>query len=90
MASVSTDHKSHEMGLHDEQLAGRTQQIYFSASEEENFVHAYANEVDFDKAMEFDCADMEASDPQPRAKSPSSMSRAGIGGATADPARDEP
>ncbi len=59
MASVNKDHKSHEMGLHDEQLAGRTQQMYFSASEEENFIHAYAYDVDFDKAAEFDCTDME-------------------------------
>jgi glutamate synthase domain-containing protein 3 len=62
MANVSKDHKSHEMGLHDEQLAGRTQQMYFSASEEENFTHAYADEVDFDKATEFDCADLENTD----------------------------
>lgn len=46
------------MGMHEEQLAGRTQQKYFSASEEENFVHAYSYEVDFNKATEFDCADM--------------------------------
>ena len=59
MASVNKGHKSHEMGLHEEQLAGRTQQLYFSATEEENFVHAYAYDVDFDKATEFDCADME-------------------------------
>lgn len=59
MADPIKEHKSHKMGLHEEQLAGRTQQIYFSASEEENFVHAYADEVDFDKAAELDVADME-------------------------------
>ncbi len=62
MANISKDHKSHEMGLHDEQLAGRTQQMYFSASAEENFVHAYAYDVDIDKATEFDCADMTATE----------------------------
>ena len=35
MGSVS--HKSHDMGLHAEQLTGRTQQRFFSATEEENF-----------------------------------------------------
>ena len=62
MAGVNKDHKSHEMGLHSEQLAGRTQQMFFSATEEENFVHAYAHEVDIDKATEIDCADMENTD----------------------------
>ena len=44
--SVST---SHEMGLHEEQLAGRTQQMYFSATEEENYTYPWAYEVDFAK-----------------------------------------
>jgi glutamate synthase domain-containing protein 3 len=47
------------MGLHEEQLTGRTQQMFFSASEEENFTYPWAYEVDFDKAAEFDAADME-------------------------------
>ena len=61
MASVK-EHKSHDMGMHAEQLAGRTQQIYFSPSAEENFVHAYAYDVEFDKATEFDCAEMSATE----------------------------
>ena len=61
MASVK-ESKSHDMGMHAEQLAGRTQQMYFSASAEENFVHAYAYDVDFEKSTEFDCADMETKD----------------------------
>lgn len=61
MAGVK-EHKSHAMGMHDEQLAGRTQQMYFSPTEEENFVHAYAYAVDFDKAAEFDCAKMNNSE----------------------------
>ena len=56
MGSVTT---SHDMGLHEEQLTGRTQQMFFSASEEENFTYPWAYEVDFDKAAEFDAADME-------------------------------
>ena len=60
MGSVSTT--SHEMGLHEEQLAGRTQQRFFSATEEENFTYPWAYEVDTNKSAEFDAADMEISD----------------------------
>ena len=42
------------MGLHTEQLAGRTQQVFFSAEEEENFIYPGAFEVDFNKRAEFD------------------------------------
>ena len=60
MGSVT---KSHDMGLHEEQLAGRTQQrFFFSATEEENFTYPWSYEVDFDKAAEFDAADMEIAD----------------------------
>ena len=58
MASV--EHKSHDMGLHTEQLSGRTQQRFFSASEEENFTYPWANEVDFAKAADFDAVDMDS------------------------------
>lgn len=59
MAGVKdTEQKSHDMGLHSEQLTGRTQQTFFSPSEEENFVYPWAYEVDFDKAAEFDAAGM--------------------------------
>ncbi|PPR22849.1 MAG: hypothetical protein CFH38_01102, partial [Alphaproteobacteria bacterium MarineAlpha10_Bin1] len=30
MGDLSEQHKSHDMGLHQEQLAGRTQQVFFS------------------------------------------------------------
>ena len=60
MGSVTTT--SHEMGLHEEQLAGRTQQRFFSATEEENYTYPWAYEVDTDKSAEFDAADMEISD----------------------------
>jgi glutamate synthase domain-containing protein 3 len=59
MGSVTT---SHDMGLHEEQLAGRTQQRFFSASEEENFTYPWAYEVDIEKSAEFDAAEMEISD----------------------------
>lgn len=59
MAGVKdTEQKSHDMGLHSEQLAGRTQQTFFSPSEEENFVYPWAYEVDFDKTSEFDASGM--------------------------------
>jgi len=58
MGSVNT---SHDMGLHEEQLAGRTQQRFFSASEEENYTYPWAYEVDYEKSAEFDAADMEIS-----------------------------
>ncbi len=59
MGSVTT---SHDMGLHEEQLTGRTQQRFFSASEEENFTYPWAYEVDIEKSAEFDAAEMEISD----------------------------
>ncbi|MDH3635510.1 MAG: GXGXG motif-containing protein [Gammaproteobacteria bacterium] len=59
MGSVTT---SHDMGLHEEQLAGRTQQRFFSATEEENFTYPWAYEVDFEKVAEFDAAEMEISE----------------------------
>lgn len=58
MGSVTT---SHDMGLHEEQLTGRTQQMFFSATEEKNFTYPWAYEVDIDKSAEFDAADMEIS-----------------------------
>jgi glutamate synthase domain-containing protein 3 len=53
---------SHEMGLHSEELTGRTQQMFFSAEEGENFTYPGAFEVDFDKAAEFDAADKDIND----------------------------
>ncbi len=53
---------SHDMGLHQEQLGGRTQQRFFSATEEENYTYPWAYEVDFEKSSEFDAADMEISE----------------------------
>ncbi|MBS1254379.1 MAG: hypothetical protein MAG581_00173 [Deltaproteobacteria bacterium] len=51
--------KSFESGLHAEQLSGRTQQIFFSAEEGENFFYPYnAFEVDFNNKAEFDAKDL--------------------------------
>jgi glutamate synthase domain-containing protein 3 len=60
MAELSREHESHRMGMHTEQLAGRTQQTFFLPEEEENFTYPQAFEVDFNKRAEFDAADMTA------------------------------
>jgi len=60
MASVTdTQDSSHDMGMHTEQLGGRTQQVFFSAADEENFLYPNAHDVDFNKRAEFDAADMD-------------------------------
>jgi len=60
---MGTVDKSFEAGLHTEQLRGRTQQTFFSATEEENFTYPYnAFEVDRAKKGEFDAQDLETSE----------------------------
>ena len=54
MAELNQGHESYEMGMHTEQLAGRTQQIFFSPEESENFTYPYGFDVDFNKRTEFD------------------------------------
>ncbi|HMB78317.1 MAG TPA: GXGXG motif-containing protein [Kiloniellaceae bacterium] len=54
MAELKQDKSSFDMGMHTEQLTGRTQQMFFSASEEENFTYSYAFDVDFNKRTELD------------------------------------
>ena len=52
--------KSVGSGLHTEQLSGRTQQVFFSSEEGENYFYPYNGyEVDFNKKAEFDAKDME-------------------------------
>ena len=50
---------SHDMGMHTEQLAGRTQQVFFSPSEDEAFVYPGGFEVDFNKRAEIDAGEMD-------------------------------
>jgi len=59
MAELKREHASHRMGMHTEQLAGRTQQVFFSPEEEENLVYPTAPDVDFNKRTEFDAAQMD-------------------------------
>ncbi|MCH9758359.1 MAG: GXGXG motif-containing protein [Proteobacteria bacterium] len=45
-----------------EELVGRSQQMFFTPEEEENFLYPDSLEVDFDKTAEFDAAEMNASE----------------------------
>lgn len=46
--------------MHEERLAGRSQQVFFSAEEAENFLDPGAPEVDFAREASFDAAEMDA------------------------------
>ena len=60
MAELSEEHESHRMGMHSEQLAGRSQQIFFAPEEAENFASPDAFDVDFNKRAEIDAAELGA------------------------------
>jgi glutamate synthase domain-containing protein 3 len=63
MGSVGDqDQRSHEMGLHTEQLEGRSQQVFFEPDAAENFVYPDSLDVDFNKRIEFDAAEMDSKD----------------------------
>src|SRR6202795_1403371 len=49
---------SFDLGLHTEQLAGRSQERFFSPEEGENFLYPGAFDVDFDKRAELDAGNM--------------------------------
>ena len=60
MAELRTAHASHEMGMHTEQLAGRTQQRFFKVdTEASRFTYPLAPDVDFNKRAEFDAAGLD-------------------------------
>jgi len=58
MASIK-DHKSHELGLHQEVLTGRTQQVFFNPEEGENFYYHDSYDVDFNKRTTIDVAKLD-------------------------------
>jgi len=60
MADINTNERSFDMGMHTEQLAGRTQQVYFKSEEGENFFYPEAFDVDFNKRTEIDAAELDA------------------------------
>lgn len=57
MAGVE-DSKAQQMGMHTEQLLGRTQQMFFDPEQEDNFLYQWAEEVDFNKRGEIDATDL--------------------------------
>ena len=54
--------KATDLGMHTEQLAGRTQQRFFRSEEQERFTSPQAFEVDYRKGAEFDAASMTTSE----------------------------
>lgn len=54
------EHQARRMGLDSEPLAGRSQQVFFSAEEEENYLHPDSLAVDFAKRAELDAAEMDS------------------------------
>ena len=59
---MEQEQRSHELGMHTEQLRGRTQQVFFKPDEEENFLYPDSFDVDFNKRAEFDAAEMDTKD----------------------------
>jgi glutamate synthase domain-containing protein 3 len=54
-------HGTSQAAMHQESLAGRTHQHFFSAEEAENYVYAESCAVDFEKRAEFDAGPLETS-----------------------------
>ena len=54
--------KRQNTAFSDENLTGRTQKLYFSATEEENYTYYGNVDVDFNKRTSIDCTDLEARD----------------------------
>jgi methylamine---glutamate N-methyltransferase subunit B len=53
--------KATELGMHTEQLAGRTQQRFFLPEEQARYTYPFAFEVDFDRRAEIDAAELQPS-----------------------------
>lgn len=58
MADLTDNDRSLELAMHEEQLRGRTQQVFFSAEEEENFTYPGAYEVDCEQRATIDAQEM--------------------------------
>ena len=54
--------KRENLAFSDENLTGRTQQLYFNPTEEENYTYYGNVDVDFNKRTSIDCTDLEARD----------------------------
>jgi methylamine---glutamate N-methyltransferase subunit B len=59
---MATTTNATDLGMHTEQLAGRTQQRFFRSEEQERFTSPQAFEVDYRKRAEFDAAAMTTSE----------------------------
>ena len=51
---------SHEMGMHTEQLSGRSQQVFFDLDAEGGFTYPDSFDVDFNKRTDIDASNMDA------------------------------
>lgn len=61
MANMSSQDKlSHDLGMHTEQLTGRTQETFFDLKDDGGFGYHDAFDVDFNKQAEIDAANMGA------------------------------
>jgi len=56
---MSKQRPSQGTDMHVERLAGRTQQVFFSAGDEENFFYPWSHAVDPARSAEIDAADLE-------------------------------
>ena len=60
MAELTKPRTVEQLGLHNEQLAGRTQQVFFSPEDTESYLYPDAPAVEFNKRAEFDAAEMDS------------------------------
>ena len=60
MEQLEPEQPSDGVGMHTERLAGRTQQMFFSPEEGENFTYSSSYEVDFNKRAELDAAELDS------------------------------
>ena len=51
---TSPEDRSYAMGMHTEQLAGRSQQVFFHPEEEARFLYPWAPDVDYNRRAEID------------------------------------
>ena len=58
--------KRENTAFSDENLTGRTQKLYFSATEEENYTYYGNVDVDFNKRTSIDCTCLLYTSPSPR------------------------
>lgn len=63
MADMKSNNKSYDMGMHTEQLSGRSQQTSFDAEDlSENLVYPWAPDVDFNKRTDLDAAELSSTE----------------------------